>query len=77
MMGGTTKAPLAHKPGSKLEVFENGRWVRCVLIRVADYVGKSGPGYYAAYDPPRASCSSFWCNDRVLRVRATAEARNG
>lgn len=60
---------LAHKPGDRLEVFEYGAWKPCVILSVASYVGKSGPGYYAAYEPPSDRCSSFWTNDRVLRER--------
>lgn len=60
---------LEHKPGNKLECFERGNWVPCVLIKVATYVGRSGPGYYAAYDPPNPNCASFWINDRMLRAR--------
>lgn len=62
-------AALKHRPGDKLEVFERGSWVPCVILSIAGYAGKSGPGYYASYDPRRDSCSSFWCNDRVLRFR--------
>lgn len=62
---------LAHKPGDRLEVFERGEWVPCVILRVASYVGKSGPGYYASYDPPSDRCASFWCSDRALRGRSS------
>lgn len=64
-----TSRTLQYKVGDKLEHYENGRWVPCVIIQIAQYVGKSGPGYYAAYDPPRISCSSFWTHDRALRLR--------
>jgi hypothetical protein len=60
---------LQHKPNDHLECFQNGRWVPCIILKVASYVGKSGPGYYAAYDPPSESCDSFWVNDRMLRQR--------
>lgn len=60
---------LQYKPGNKLEVFENGNWKPCVLIKIATYVGRGGPGYDAAYDPPNERCASFWCNDPVLRQR--------
>lgn len=68
----TTVEKLKYSPGALLDVFENGRWVHCVILRIAEYVGKSGPGYYAAHDPPSPSCASFWCNDRMLRSRANA-----
>jgi hypothetical protein len=61
--------PLSHAIGDRLDVFEHGSWRPCVLIKLAEYVGKSGPGYYAAYDPPSPNCSSFWVNDRILRER--------
>jgi hypothetical protein len=60
---------MKHAPGERLEVFENGHWHPCVITSIADYVGKSGAGYYAAYDTPRERCSSFWCYDRILRER--------
>lgn len=61
----------AHKPGDRLEVFDsNGRWVPCVLTSLAGYAGKSGPGYYASYDPGNPQCTTFWTNDRMLRPRA-------
>jgi hypothetical protein len=63
-----------HKPGSRLEVFEHGRWVPCIILKVASYSGRSGPGYYAAYDPANPHCSEFWCHDRVLRARTQAGA---
>lgn len=63
------RAPLKHAPGDKLECFDAGRWVPCVILSIATYVGKSGPGYYASYDPASDRCSSFWTNDRMLRER--------
>lgn len=60
---------LDHKPGDKLEVRAGSQWIPCIILSIATYVGKSGPGYYAGYDPASQSCASFWCNDRVLRRR--------
>jgi hypothetical protein len=65
---------LKYTPGDKLECFDvNGRWVHCVIVSIATYVGKSGPGYYARYDPTRDGCRSFWTNDRMIRERETAQ----
>lgn len=64
-------ADLQHKPNDKLEVFDRGQWVPCTILSIASYIGRSGPGYYASYDPPRADCAEFWCNDRCLRHRVT------
>ena len=66
-----------HTPGQKLEVFEHGRWLPCAILGPATYVGKSGPGYYAAYDPPRPDCASFWCHDGILRYRAAIAKATG
>lgn len=63
---------LQHKPGDRLEVFERGQYVPCVILSIAGYAGKSGSGYYAAYDPPRPECASFWVGDQHLRDRANA-----
>ena len=64
---GSGRKSLQYKPGDKLLKFERGNWVPCIIIKIASYVGKSGPGYYAAYDPPRESCSEFWTCDRFLK----------
>ena len=58
------------KPGDKVFVSETpSRKVAAIIMREASYVGKSGPGYYASYDPPVAQCSSFWVHDRILELR--------
>jgi hypothetical protein len=66
------REPLKYKPGDKLECFDMGQWFPCVILSVASYAGKSGPGYYASYDPVSDRCRSFWTNDRMLRERESA-----
>jgi hypothetical protein len=62
----------AYRVGDKLECFDAGLWLPCIIQQIAPYVGKSGPGYYATYDPRDPSCGTFWVNDRMLRARTAA-----
>jgi len=60
-----------YNPGDILETFVRGEWHPCIVLKIAKYVGRSGPGYYAApfpYDPSR----EFWTCDRFLRVPSNA-----
>jgi len=60
------KAPAIHfKPGDKVWADEGFTKAAAVIISHSSY----GGGYYAAYDPPRDSCRSFWTCDNYLKPR--------